>query len=96
MIDENINLACDFFAQSCPGVSLMKPEGTYMLYLDCADWCREHGIDIHELQARGVRCGVVWQNGEAFMRKDTIRMNLTLPKSRLEEALRRLKEYVFI
>ena len=96
VIDENINLACDFFAQSCPGVSLMKPEGTYMLYLDCADWCREHGIDIHELQARGVRCGVVWQNGEAFMRKDTIRMNLALPKSRLEEALRRLKEYVFV
>lgn len=95
-ISGNINYACDFIRDNFPGVEVMRPQGTYMLYLDCAQWCEEHGIDIHELQARGVRCGVIWQNGEAFLRKDTIRMNLALPNARLVEAFDRLKKYVFI
>ena len=49
-----------------------------------------------QLQARGVRCGVVWQNGEDFFWPDTIRVNLALPRARLEEALARLKNYVFV
>jgi len=96
VINENIELACSFIGENFPGVSAMRPQGTYMLYLDCAQWCAEHGVDIHEVQARGVHCGVVWQNGEAFKRPDTIRVNLALPKSRLEEALSRMKKYVFV
>ena len=96
VIDGNIRLACDFIEANFPGVSVMRPEGTYMLYLDCGDWCREHGVSIGELQARGVRCGVVWQNGEDFFWPDTIRVNLALPRARLEEALRRLKAYAFV
>ena len=95
-IGGNIAYACDFIRDSFPGVEVMRPQGTYMLYLDCAQWCEEHGIDIHQLQARGVRCGVIWQNGEVFLRKDTIRMNLALPHCRLVEAFERLKKYVFI
>ena len=75
---------------------VIRPEGTYMLYLDCADWCREHGVTIRELQERGIRAGVIWQDGEAFMLKDTIRMNLALPHSLLEEAMQRLKEKAFV
>ena len=95
-VSGNINYACDFIRDNFPGVEVMRPQGTYMLYLDCARWCEEHGIDIHELQSRGVRCGVIWQNGETFLRKDTIRMNLALPNARLVEAFERLKKYVFI
>ena len=94
VIDANIALACDFFRKQ--GVSVMRPEGTYMLYLDCGDWCRAHAVPIAELQARGVRCGVVWQNGEDFFWPDTIRVNLALPRARLEEALHRLEKYVFV
>ena len=96
VIDGNVRLACDFIEANFPGVSVMRPEGTYMLYLDCGEWCREHGVPIAELQARGVRCGVVWQNGEDFFWPDTIRVNLALPRARLEEALRRLKAYAFV
>ena len=95
-ISGNIAYACDFIRDSFPGVEVMRPQGTYMLYLDCAHWCEDHGTDIHELQSRGVSCGVIWQNGEAFLRKDTIRMNLALPHARLVEAFDRLKKYVFI
>ena len=96
VIDGNVRLACDFIEANFPGVSVMRPEGTYMLYLDCGEWCREHSVPIAELQARGVRCGVVWQNGEDFFWPDTIRVNLALPRARLEEALRRLKAYAFV
>ena len=96
VIDANHEYACNFIRDNFKGVRVMRPEGTYMLYLDCADWCREHGVTIRELQERGIRAGVIWQDGEAFMLKDTIRMNLALPHSLLEEAMQRLKEKAFV
>ena len=94
-IDDNFDYACKFIAENFPGVSFMRPQGTYMIYLDCGEYCRNKGVSIAQLQERGVRCGVIWQNGEAFLWPDTIRMNLALPKSRLVEAFERLKKYVF-
>lgn len=94
-VDENHGLAYEFFS-GIEGVRLMRPQGTYMLFLDCGGWCRATGISIHELQLRGVSVGVIWQNGEAFFWPESIRMNLALPKSQLIEALNRLKKYVFI
>jgi cystathionine beta-lyase len=96
VIDSNLRYACSFIEENFPGVQVMLPQGTYMLYLDCTAWCEEHGVSIYELQRRGVRKGVIWQNGEAFFRKNTIRMNLALPFSMEEEAFRRLKEFVFV
>ncbi len=95
-IDENIAYACRFIHEHFPRIRVMKPQGTYMLYLDCGDYCRSAGVSIDELQKRGIRCGVIWQNGEAFFLPDSIRMNLALPKTRLEEAMDRLKKYVFL
>jgi len=96
VIDENVRYACDFIDAHFKGVRVMRPQGTYMLYLDCGQWCREHNVSINELLKRGVRCGVIWQNGEAFYWPDSIRMNLALPKSRLVEAMERLKTYAFV
>ena len=96
VIDHNCRFACDFIRKNFPGVFVMQPQGTYMLYLDCSGWCKAHGISIHELQRRGVHKGVIWQNGEAFFKKDTIRMNLALPFSQEQEAFCRLKQYVFV
>ena len=95
-VAENVDYACSFIDANFPGVQVCRPQGTYMLYLDCGAWCRKHGVTIRELQERGVRCGVVWQNGEDFFWPDSIRMNLALPKSRLVEALDRLKTYAFV
>ena len=43
----------------------------------------------------GVAVGVIWQDGSAFRQPDTIRLNLALPRARVEEAFRRLEKYVF-
>lgn len=95
VITENVNYACDYIEQHFEGVSVGRPQGTYMLFLDCGEWCRAHGKTIGELQKMGWDVGVAWQDGEAFFGKDCIRMNLALPLSRVQEAFRRLDTYVF-
>ena len=95
-VDGNFAYACGFIAEHFPGVKVMRPQGTYMLFLDCHDWCAAHGVPIGELQRRAVRKGVIWQNGEDFVWPETIRMNLALPLSRLREAMERLKQYAFV
>ena len=44
----------------------------------------------------GYKCGVVWQDGRQFFGPSHLRMNLALPKERVEEAMNRLRDYVFI
>ena len=96
VLDRNSRYAYDFICENFPGVRVMRPQGTYMLYLDCADWCREHNVDIKELQKRGVMAGVIWQDGEAFLIENTIRMNLAVPFEMMKDAFNRLKEKAFI
>ena len=95
-VDGNFAYACGFIKENFPGVRLMRPQGTYMLFLDCHERCAANGVSIGELQRRAVRAGVIWQNGEDFVWPETIRMNLALPLSRLEEAMERLKAYAFV
>ena len=96
VIEGNLGYACGFIKENFPGVKVMKPQGTYMLYLDCSEWCREHNETVQDLQYRGVKAGVIWQDGEAFVMKNTIRMNLALPLRVLKEAMERLKEKAFV
>lgn len=92
----NVSYAYDYISTHFPGVSLFKPEGTYMLLLDCSAWCQEHGVDIKQLERRGWDVGVAWQDGEMFNAPCSIRMNLALPFSLVVEAMQRLGEYVFV
>ena len=96
VVDKKFDYACRFIRENFPGVRAMRPEGTYMLFLDVHEWLRRPGVPLRELLRRGVRCGVIWQDGEAFIYPDSIRMNLALPLSQLQEAMERLKKYAFI
>ncbi|MDO5425648.1 MAG: aminotransferase class I/II-fold pyridoxal phosphate-dependent enzyme [Eubacteriales bacterium] len=95
VLTKNIDFACDFIEQHFKGVQVSKPQGTYMLFLDCTEWCKENGKTIDELEQAGWDVGVAWQDGRMFHGPCAIRMNLALPFSRVEEAFRRLEEYVF-
>lgn len=95
VLTKNVDFACDFIGKHFRGVSLAKPEGTYMLYLDCREWCERKGISMDELIRQGIRKGVIWQDGRPFQRPYAIRMNLALPLSRVQEAFERLQKYVF-
>lgn len=93
VLTENVDLAYHFF-DKIEGVSLAKPQGTYMLFIDFEGWCKNHGKTIEELLRAGQEVGVYWQDGRPFHGEYSIRVNLALPKSRVEEALRRLEQYV--
>lgn len=95
VLGENVNYAYDYIKKHLKGISLSKPQGTYMLYLDCEMWCREHGKTLDQLLAAGVEVGVIWQDGRPFHRPYAIRMNLALPYTLVVEAFERLSRYVF-
>ena len=91
----NVEFACRYIQDHFDGIEVSKPEGTYMLFLDCTKWCEKHGKTIDELQRAGVEVGVIWQDGRPFHGPCHIRMNLALPLSRVQEAFERLDRYVF-
>ena len=95
VITGNVDWAVDYINAHFDGVSVSKPQGTYMIFLDCGEWCAKHGCDVGELLKKGWDYGVCWQDGRAFHGKTHIRMNLALPLSKVQEAFERLDKYVF-
>ena len=95
VIAGNIDYACDFIRDRFGGVEVTKPEGTYMLFVDCTKWCETHGKTIDELEKACWDVGVAVQDGRQFHGPCHIRMNLALPLSRVQEAFDRLDKYVF-
>lgn len=95
VITENVDYAVSFIKEHFDGVKVSRPEGTYMLFLDCTDWCRKHGKTIEDVEAAAWEVGVACQDGRMFHGPCHLRMNLALPLSRVKEAFRRLDMYVF-
>jgi cysteine-S-conjugate beta-lyase len=95
VLSGSVNYACDYIASHFEGVEVSKPEGTYMLFLDCTKWCEKHSKTIDELEKAGYRVGVAWQDGRMFHGQCAIRLNLALPLSRIQDAMTRLDKYVF-
>ena len=95
VLSGNVNYGCEYIEKHFEGVKVIKPQGTYLLFLDCTEWCEKHGKTLDDVLKAGVACGVIWQDGRAFHGKCHIRMNLALPLSRVQEAFERLDKYVF-
>jgi cystathionine beta-lyase len=89
-LEANRDYAFDFVNNEIKGVTMAKPEGTYLAWLDC----REAGIDGHpdkffREQAKVAMNDGAWfgKGGEGF-----VRLNFGCPRSMLEESLSRIKE----
>ena len=95
VLEGNIDFACRYIADHFDGVKVSKPESTYMLFVDCTEWCEKHGKAIGEVEKAAWNVGVAIQDGRAFYGPCHIRMNLALPLSRVQEAFDRLDKYVF-
>ncbi|MBR6094571.1 MAG: pyridoxal phosphate-dependent aminotransferase [Lachnospiraceae bacterium] len=89
-IFENIRFADSFIRDELPGVHLIHPQGTYLIWLDF----RQLGLSADELEDRIVNKAGLWldrgrifgKGGEGFER-----INAACPKSVLKEALNRIK-----
>ncbi len=95
VIGGNVKYACDYIDEHFDGVSVSRPQGTYMLFVDCEEWCRNHEKTLEELLRAGFEAGVFWQSGKAFHGEWYIRINLASPLTMIQEAFDRLKKYVF-
>lgn len=91
VITKNVDYACAFFAYNFEGVAISKPQGTYMIFPDFTQWCKDNDKTIDDVFKAGIYEGVIWQRGDMFHGENCIRMNLALPYSLLVEALDRIK-----
>ncbi|WP_147535326.1 MalY/PatB family protein [Bacillus marasmi] len=87
---ENIAIAKRFIAEKIPQISVVNPEGTYLLWIDC----RGLGLSDQEIKDRLLNVGKLalepgpkyGPGGEGF-----VRMNLACPQEILLEGLKRLQ-----
>ena len=95
VITGNIDFAVAYIRAHFEGVEVTRPEGTYMLFVDCTDWCEKRGKTIEDVEKAAWSVGVAVQDGRMFHGNCHLRMNLALPLSRVKEAFERLDKYVF-
>lgn len=82
----NLDYALDYLAEHLPQVKPLKPEGTYLLWIDC----RELGLDIKGLKDLMYRrAKVAFNEGSIFGTEGEgwLRINLACPRSIVEQAL---------
>lgn len=86
----NLNFVREFVKEHLPKVSLIEPEGTYLLWLDF----RAYRLSKEELEEKIVKEAKLWLNsgsmfgeeGEGFER-----INIATPRAYLEKAMNQLK-----
>lgn len=95
-VQKNRELVADFVAREIPQMKLVDAEATYLLWLDCREFCEARKLDSFALEQdirRKARVfiskgSIYGDAGEGFLR-----MNIACPRATLQEALNRLKAY---
>jgi cystathionine beta-lyase len=92
-LENNLNFLLDFFQSEIPCIKVIRPEGTYLAWLDCRD-LQMSRTELNGLltgQAKvGLSDGALFgTGGEGFMR-----LNFACPLPVLKEALQRIKQAV--
>ncbi|WP_404459249.1 MalY/PatB family protein [Sutcliffiella horikoshii] len=89
-IEDNMDYAVEYIQQEIPGVDASKPEGTYLLWIDC----RKLGLEEEELKRLLLHKGkLALESGSKFGKEGNgfVRMNVACTKTTLQEGLLRLK-----
>lgn len=92
-VEDNIRFAEEFCRDNIPGVKALKPDASFLVWLDC----RGLGLDHDALVGLFVnKARVALNAGEMFgtQGKGFMRLNVATPKSELEKILVRIKEAV--
>ena len=92
-LQENLKLLQNYFEENIPEIKVIKPEGTYLVWLDC----RQLGLNPKELwkfmihKAKiGLNDGATFgTGGEGFLR-----INIACPRATLVEGLKRIERAV--
>ena len=66
VLTENVDFACNYIREHFEGVKVCRPQGTYMLFADCTEWCKAHGRTIDDVEQAAWAVGVAFQDGRQF------------------------------
>jgi len=94
-LEQNRDYLVEYISQELPGIQAGTPASTYLAWLDC----RGTGLDGSTPELNPYfffleKAGVALNDGEHFGREGRgfVRLNFACPRSRLEEALNRMKK----
>ena len=91
VLEENIDFVVDYFAKEAPRLRVMKPQGTYLVWLDFSDY----GLtDVQLFHLLREEAKVVLNRGSDFGQegKGHARLNTAAPKTMIKEICRRIAE----
>jgi len=92
-LNENLEFLMKYFKERIPKIKVIKPEGTYLVWLDC----RQLGLsdkDLNNFMIKKARVALddgYWFGAEG---KGFMRINIACPRSFLEEGLKRIERAV--
>lgn len=91
VLEDNINYIADFLSKEVPRIKFLKPEGTYLIWLDFSDYGLSHSELFEKLEKEA---GLILNDGLTFGREGKLhaRLNAAAPRSIIVEACRRLAE----
>ena len=90
---ENLQFARTFLQENIPEITLVEPEGTYLLWLDCS----KLGLSYKELENLIIDKAKLWLDAGIVFGKETAlfeRINIACPRSILEQALNQLADAI--
>ena len=91
VLEENIDFVVNYFAKEAPRLRVMKPQGTYLVWLDFSDYGLTDDQLLHLLREEAK---VVLNRGSDFGQegKGHARLNTAAPKTMIKEICRRIAE----
>lgn len=92
-LEDNVDLFVDYIHENIPKLNVYKPEGTYLVWVDC----RALGIPQKDLKAFFMeKCKLHVHDGLFFGAKGEgyVRFNLACPRSLVKEALERMQKVI--
>jgi len=92
-LEENLNYCIDFFSKEIPQIKPIRPEGTYLVWLDCSKLGLK-GKDLMEFFTDKARVGVNPGSNFSIKYSDFVRLNIGCTRKTLTEGLERIKKAV--
>jgi len=89
-IEKNIDLTIDYLATHLPDIKVMRPEASYLIWLDCSAYGDDDKVLYDKLRAARVELNSGIQYGQEGHLK--MRINVACPESVLKEGLQRVKQ----
>lgn len=87
-IEANIDLTVQFLEEHLPKIKVMRPEASYLIWLDCSAYAQDDQTLYDQLRAAKVELSAGIQYGDKGHLK--MRLNVACPKSVLMEGLNRM------